>query len=131
MRVFLSHASQDAEHAQRIAEHLERSGLQAFLSERDLLPGDNWGKKVGDALETSDAMVVLLSPDAARSSWVRREIEYALQSRSYEQRLIPVMVRHTEDVPWILRKLRWVDMEDDDERGLEEIVAALQEAEAA
>ena len=95
------------------------------------MPGDNWGKKVGDALETSDAMVVLLSPDAARSSWVRREIEYALQSRSYEQRLIPVMVRHTEDVPWILRKLRWVDMEDDDERGLEEIVAALQEAEAA
>jgi hypothetical protein len=42
------------------------------------------------------------------SSWVRREIEYALVSVQYKDRLIPVEVEPTTDFPWILRHMPWV-----------------------
>ena len=57
-------------------------------------------------------MVVLLSPDSVSSDWVRREIEYALGDPNYAGRLFPVLVRPTEDVPWILRKLEILHAKD-------------------
>ena len=48
-----------------------------------VLPGDNWPNKVDQALQESDAMVVLLTADALRASWVRREIQYALGEQKY------------------------------------------------
>jgi hypothetical protein len=47
-------------------------------------------------------MVVLISPEAAKSEWVRSEIAYALKSLRFENRLIPVQVRPTEGMPWVL-----------------------------
>ena len=49
-------------------------------------------------------MVVLLSPQAMKSDWVRKEIEFALGAPQYRGRLIPVMVKSTPDIPWILKK---------------------------
>jgi len=42
---------------------------------------------MGKALEESDAMVVLLSPEAARSESVQREIDYALVSLNYKNKV--------------------------------------------
>lgn len=57
-------------------------------------------------------MVVLLSPDSMKSEWVRGEIEYALGSRNYEGRLIPVLVRPTREIPWILREFQILQADD-------------------
>lgn len=54
-------------------------------------------------------MIVLLSPESMRSDHVRREIEYALGDPNYEGRLFPVLVRPTENIPWILRKIKTFD----------------------
>ena len=62
-------------------------------------------------------MVVLLTPDAISSPWVRREMEYALGAKRYSNRLIPVAIGDRDripahDVPWIVRQLPWVELED-------------------
>ena len=76
-------------------------------------------------------MVVLLSPDALRSSWVRREIDYALSEQRYSNRLIPVLPKelNEEAVPWILRRLRMVQLGEDtkEEEGIHQIAQALLE----
>lgn len=110
MQVFLSYAHQDAAFARALAEDLEKRGLSVWSHEAELLPGDNVWLRNGEALKNSEAMVVLVSPEAMRSEWVQHEIEYALGSRNYEGRLFPVQVRPTSSMPWILGKFKILDV---------------------
>ena len=105
MKVFLSHAPEDNEAARLLGAELTRAGHDVWDAEQELMPGDNYPLLTGEALREATAFVVLLSPEAVRSQQVRREIDFALTSVQYEGRLIPVLVRPTERVPWILRKL--------------------------
>ena len=119
MQVFISHASKDKAVARHLAHRLTDAGLKVWIPEDEILPGDNWAKKVGEALEESDLMVVLITPHAFESEWLKEEIQYALTSEHYQGRLIPVFLgdktETSTDVPWILRKLNPVQIEGRDE----------------
>lgn len=115
MQVFISHSHSDSPLAARVSKALQKAGLQVWDPKVHLLPGDNWPAQVGRALEESEAMVVLLTPNSISSPHVKAEMTYALGSKSYRNRLIPVAVGGREqlpkgEIPWIVRKLRWVDL---------------------
>lgn len=109
MKVFLSHARKDDALARKLAERLTRSGFTVWNSEDEIVPGENWATKMGRALDDSDLMVVLLTPGALESDWLRQNIEFALGSSRYEGRVFSVLVGLTDaagkDVPWILLRL--------------------------
>ncbi len=91
------------------------------------------GKEIGKALEESQAMVVLITPNSLQSSWVHREIEYALSERHFNKRLIPVLVGSEEDLPldrlpWILRHLQVIKVPSHgtQEQAIDKITEALQ-----
>ena len=132
MKVFISHADTDETFARKVVAGLEEAGFEAWDASREILPGDNWADITARALQESEAMVVLLSPDALRSSWVRREIDYALSEQRYSNRLIPVLPKelNEEEIPWILRRLRMVQLGEDvkEEEGIHQIAQALLEA---
>ena len=67
MKVFISHTAADADLARELAEQLAEQGYDVWRPEVDVLPGDNIWLKTGEALEQSNAMVVLMSAKAARS----------------------------------------------------------------
>jgi len=134
MKVFISHSHTDTPLAKKVASALEESGLDVWNAEREILPGDNWAKKIAEALEESDAMVVLLTPEALRSKSVHREIEYALGEKTFNRRLIPVLVGAPENfqadsIPWILRRLNMISLPEHDreEEGIRQITRALKE----
>jgi TIR domain len=106
MQVFLSYSPADESFAKQLASELSRRGCEVWDPRAEVLPGDNYGQLIGQALKKSKVMIVLLSPDSVKSEWVRRDIEYALSNLNYAGRLFPVLVRPTEDFPWILRKFR-------------------------
>jgi hypothetical protein len=136
MKVFLSHTASDDKLAQQFAAILENEGYEVWDDERDLMPGENWLGAMSRALEEAQAMVVLLTPNALRSTSVRREIEYALAKQSYNRKsVIPVLVGDAEhlpmeDVPWILRQLQVVKVRGPEgvEEGAREVVQALADA---
>ena len=103
-RVFLSYAQSDRLVAKKLAKDLTAGGYTVW-SDQEVLPGDNWARKVATALDESDAMVVIVSPAAAESESVRREVQFALGSPRYANRLIPVVVEPTREM-WILSKLQ-------------------------
>ena len=130
MRVFISHSSKDTSVARQPARRLSEAGLRVWLPEDEILPGDNWAKKVGQALEGSDLMVVLVTPHAFESEWLKEEIQYALTAGQYKGRLIPVFsgsqTETSSDVPWILRKLNPVQIggsEDDWQQVIDKVRA--------
>ena len=132
MKVFISHAYTDDPFVRKVADGLEKVGLEVWDATREILPGDNWADKVARALEESEAMVVLLTPDALRSNWVSWEIQYALGEQRYRNRLISVIVGDPEelpeeDIPWILRRLQMIDISeyDEEEEGINQIAQTL------
>jgi len=104
MNVFISHSNHDNVLAQKIARVLQEQGLEVW-DERSILPGDNWAGKIAEALDKSEAMVVLLTPHAIASEWGPPRHRYALGEERYRKRLVPVVVGELseETVPWILR----------------------------
>jgi hypothetical protein len=111
MNVFLSYSHRDKAWAVAVAERLRAEGFEVWDSETELFPGDNFASRIAEALESADAMVVLLSPDAMASDWIKHEIDFALGSSRLSGRLVPVIVRTTTKLPWILQRLRTIGPE--------------------
>lgn len=131
MQVFISHATVDAQLAERIADRLRSCGLDVWDESR-ILPGDNWGLKLAEALQTSDAMVVLLTKDWVASPNVSHEISYALGNREYRGRLVPVIAAPPKDpsereIPWVFRKFPMVHLQGDgrDDERLQKLAETL------
>ena len=108
-QVFISSADTDATWARKLADQLRAADVDVWASSTDLLPGANFSAEIAKALDRAEALVVLISPAAMKSEWVRREIQHALGTERFGGRLIPVLVEPTpdDDVPWILRTLQW------------------------
>jgi TIR domain len=136
MKVFMSYLSADEELARRVSHTLKEAGLDVWDAEREIFPGDNPAEKVAEALRESDAMVVLLTPEALQSTMVRREIDYALGAKRFKSFLIPVLVGSEEDfrgqnVPWILRHLNPIRLSasaNGEHEGIRRIAEALRPA---
>jgi hypothetical protein len=131
IRVFLSYARDDREPAQKIAAELRRAGFEVWDPELEILPGALWGEQSKQALESSDAFVVLISPEAIQSRTVSAEIGYALGERRFRGRLIPVRMRDTKDAPWILDSLQSVQYESPGKTGRQIIELLRQPANVA
>lgn len=125
MKIFFSYAPQDQQFAQILAKKLEAEGHRVWDPERDLISGSDWASTLMKQLKSADAMVVLLSPDAIDSRWVSHEIEYALGAKRLQDRLIPVLVRPTKNIPWILRELQLVRFGDNPEKVAKEVLERL------
>jgi hypothetical protein len=133
MKVFISHAFADKDLAQQVADVLRASGFQVW-DESQVLPGDNWGEKLAEALQDSDAMVVLLTRNSLQSPNVSYEIGYALGKKAYKDRVVPVIVGSPKQlprdkIPWVLNRFHVIDLaETGSEEGLRRIAQVLQEA---
>jgi len=134
MRVFLSYSNIDAQPAKRIADFLRKDGFEVW-DDTQLFPGENWARQVSDALEKSDAMVVLITPNALHSSQITHEIGYALGKKDYKGRLVPVVLPSSgkqlrkKDIPWVLNSFQKIYFTDKNKtKALKEISQALRGA---
>lgn len=93
VEVFLSHSSHDRRLAARLAETLTAHGVTVFFTPSDLIGGQQWQDEILKALQRCDWFIVLLSPHAVESMWVRRETAFALREKRYEDRITPLQYR--------------------------------------
>jgi len=135
MKVFISYVSKDEALATKVVESLEDAGLDAWYKKREIMPGDNWAEKVATGLKDSNAMVVLMTPDALESDAVQSTISYALSEPAFSRRLIPVFVGDSADsltdkMPWIFKHLRTFKLSADgqNEEQFKQIAQALKDA---
>jgi len=128
--VFISYGHQDADWVRTLAENLHRAGLDVFLDEWEIAPGDVVVHNLEHGLLSSRNGVLVVSPASVSRPWVQQE--YAVMvGRAVEnkQRLIPVLVGDDVEVPPFAATRLWVDFRRVDrpeyERRVQRLVAAL------
>lgn len=74
---FISHASADREMASRICANLEAAGFRCWIAPRDVRPGQDYPSEIINGIVSSKALVLVLSDNANRSTFVQAEVERA------------------------------------------------------
>src|SRR5437870_7069304 len=109
--VFLSHASQDHEAAHRLRELLVAHGVPVWFSPHHIQGAQQWQDEIGAALARCGWFIVLLTPNAVKSMWVKRELSYALTEERLDNRIIPLLFKKCDShaLSWVLPQLQIID----------------------
>jgi hypothetical protein len=77
--VFLSHSMtrEDQPFVRTIAETLGIQGIQCYIAERDVQPGQALAGKIELAIRNCDCLVALLTKGGSQSAYVNQEIGFA------------------------------------------------------
>jgi hypothetical protein len=75
-------------------------------------------------LERCDWFLLILSPAAVASTWVKNELLYALQEKPYEEHIAVIDYQPAEHkkLSWTLRNSQWVDFQHDFEDGCRDLL---------
>ena len=123
--VFLSHSSKDRVFASRLAAVLGRHGLNVFYSKKSIRGVQQWHDEIGQALARCNWFLLVLSPAAVDSEWVKRELVYALQSKRYRKHIAPLLLKpcKIDKLSWTLSGFQSVDFRKSFEDGSSELLA--------
>jgi hypothetical protein len=105
--VYLSYAAADEKVAEQVRRRLRTDGFGVF-DPADVRLGENWAQAISQGLEQARAMVILLSPDSVKSPNVLHEIGFALGSKNFDGRVLPVIVKPTAEIPWFLQTMKYL-----------------------
>lgn len=90
--IFFSHASADASAAWELVMMLRRHSLAVWYAPTHIVGSQQWHDEIGLALERCDWFLLLMSPAATESMWVKREIHFVLEERRYDRHITPVLL---------------------------------------
>ena len=122
LRIFISYARVDTALADRLEGDIKRAGLLPWVDRRRLEGGQEWLDGIQRAVEDCDVLVVVLTPQAADSEFVRMEWRHA---RRMGKRVVPLLFKLPPRMPIDLAALQWVDFQDDYIAGLKDLLSAL------
>jgi len=104
-KIFVSYSRKDIDFARKLAGDLEKAGYDVWWDITDLQGGDDWVRTIPDAIETSQYVIVVLSPNSIESEWVKKEYTQAL---NLHKKIIPIMLMPTS-VPFALNTINFVN----------------------
>jgi hypothetical protein len=107
--VFISHSSKDKLAADAVCSVLENCGVRCWLAPRDILPGENYGLAIVNALNKCRVLVLILTPEANQSRHVIKEVERAVSKGSV---LVPLRLQDIQPhgaLEYFLSAEHWLD----------------------
>lgn len=105
-KVFISHATEDDEFVDQLAVDLQRNtGVAGWVDHKIIETGD-WTTLVELALERASVMIVVLSPAAVESPYVKAEWNHFLKSK---KSIFPLRIEHCR-IPLFLNTYQVLDL---------------------
>jgi hypothetical protein len=85
--IFLSYSRKDKGIVEQLENQLETAGYEMWIDVEGIRGGDLWREAIVKAIDQADALLVLLSPNSAKSDNVRTEVDLAAGRKT---RIVPV-----------------------------------------
>ena len=79
---FISYSSKDGEFAGSLHADLQNNGVRCWFAPEDLEIGDKFHGRIDDAIRIHDKLLIVLSENSIRSSWVEKEVKTAFEKES-------------------------------------------------
>lgn len=108
-QVFISYSRKDLTFVEHLISDLKKTGIDVWYDLSGLEGGSRWGTEIKNAIQNSDYVIVVLSPDSIASEWVEREY---LLSDNLKKKILPLMYREC-DLPLSFLNLNYVDVQGD------------------
>ena len=109
LRIFVSHASSDANYAQTVVSQVEgQTSRKCWVAPRDVRPGFDYRSEILESIKSCSHCIVLMSDAANSSDHVLREISLADQ---YSKRIVMVKINDVglrSELEYLLHGRHWV-----------------------
>lgn len=79
--LFISHSHHQADIAHALARVFSEHDIRCWIAPDSIPAGSNYLNEIASALANSYAILLVLTPDAEKSSWVLKELESAVSSK--------------------------------------------------
>lgn len=122
-KIFISHSFLDNEIVDLIRNKLRSERFILNIDERNILIGENIKDSINKELDSSSIVIVILSKNSSKSEFVNYEIEKALEDG---KKILPVIIDKDVTVPKSLSNIKYADLSDNKNKGLENIVKAIE-----
>ncbi len=120
-KVYCSYSIKDEEIVLNTVKLLKNKGVDVWVDQLDIKPGDRWDDVVEKALEESTIFLLFISKASTESSNVMDELSIALNSN---KQIIPVLIEECP-IPMRLRRNQYADFVNNYENGIELLIQAL------
>ncbi|MFT3705602.1 MAG: toll/interleukin-1 receptor domain-containing protein [Agriterribacter sp.] len=91
-QVFVSYCRNDGDFAELLKLKLEKEGIQTWVDNDGIDPGEDWRQDIDDAIRKSVTLIVIMSPEARESEYVTYEWAFAW---GVNIQIIPIMLKQT------------------------------------
>jgi hypothetical protein len=119
--IFFSYSRQDADFVLQLGKDLRNAGVDIWLDQLDIKPGERWDVAIQESLSECGQLLVVLSPASVASANVLDEVSFALEQG---KPVIPVLIADCE-IPFRLRRLQHVDFRPDYATALKHVLDSL------
>ena len=111
--IFISHQSEFKPWVEWLARMLKAQGRSVFLDKWHLVPGSSWVEGLGQGLRQARSAILVATPEAVNSGWVRREHDKLVARSTAEPafRYVPLVFGQLPGLPF-LDTLQCVDCRD-------------------
>ena len=118
--VFVSHSSRDRRFVRKLVGELARHDVRTWFSERHIVGSTQWHDEIGRAIDRCDWFLIVLTPNAVDSLWVRRELLAALNENRLDGRIVPALKKDCEPkrLSWTLPSIQYIDFRGNFESGI-------------
>lgn len=76
---FISYSSKDEEFTKQLYDDFQENGVRCWFAPEDLKIGDKFRGRIDDAIRVHEKLLIILSENSIKSSWVEKEIESAFE----------------------------------------------------
>ena len=92
--VFLSHNWNDKPVARKLADDLQVRGINVWVDEAEIKLGESLIEKICEAIDSVEYVNVLLSKNSIGSSWVKKEVDIAMNQEIEGRRVkvVPILL---------------------------------------
>ena len=109
-KVFLSHSTNDRAFVERqLVPLFDGENIDVWYAPDDIHTADEWERRIVQGLETCDWFLVVMSPNAVTSEWVKAEVHWAMENRTHK--VVPVMIAPCNPIDLHLKlpRIQYVD----------------------
>ena len=113
--IFISYAREDLETVEQIYNDFKKAGVNPWLDQEEILPGDNWKLKIKKAIKTCSYFLAVLSTNSvSKEGYVQRELKMALdlleEKPPNKRFLIPVKIDECQPLDDRLNDIHQADL---------------------